>query len=39
MTCPAGGEHRWAEQEEAGTGHTGWACDECHAPMPTEDDE
>ena len=34
--CPAGGMHTWALQEEPGTGRTGMACDECHAPMPPE---
>jgi hypothetical protein len=32
--CPAGGPHVWELQEEWGTGRTGWACAECHAPAP-----
>ena len=35
--CPAGGAHTWGLQEEPGTGRTGMACDECHAPMPDEE--
>jgi hypothetical protein len=36
--CPAGGEHVYELQEEWGTGRTGWACQECHAPAPEQDD-
>ena len=36
--CPAGGAHSWELHEEAGTGRTGWACAECHAPMPADYD-
>lgn len=35
--CPAGGDHVWEEHEEPGTGRTGWACSECHAPMPPQE--
>jgi hypothetical protein len=35
--CPAGGAHEWGLMEEAGTGRTGWACENCHAPMPKEE--
>lgn len=36
--CPAGGPHTWGVLEQAGTGRTGFGCEECMAPMPPDPD-